>query len=98
MRIKTVTPETISYNPVTNTFEALVDVQTTYGDYRYPCAIEGALIMPLTTAAFKLTQQAKQRHEARDDLRAGRVEQMQATIQPASSSHYDRFSELAKAA
>lgn len=98
MRIKTVTPEAISYNPVTNAFEALVDVQTTRGDYRYPCAIEGALIMPLTAAAFKLTQQAKQRHEARDDLRAGRVEQMQATVPSASPSHCDRFSELAQAA
>ncbi len=73
MQVKIATPNTVTYNSATNSFEALVIIHTTSGDFRYPCSIEGSLVMPFSTAAFKLTQQAKQRHLAHDDLRARRV-------------------------
>ena len=68
MLIKTPSEDTITYNPATNAFEALVTIHTQGTATSYPCAIDGHLTMPLATAAFKLTQQAKQRHKAQDDL------------------------------
>lgn len=70
MQVKTATPEHVHYNPANGSFEALVTLHTDTGTYRYPCAFEGPLNMPLTIAAHRLSQQAKQRHAARDDLRA----------------------------
>lgn len=68
MQIKPVTPDTIHYNPVSNTFEAVVTLNTADGNYRYPCTVSGPITMPLQAAAFKLVQQAKQRHMTRGDL------------------------------
>lgn len=69
MQIKTVNTDDIRYNPATNAFEASVTIKSTDMTYQYPCAIEGSLMMPLATAAFKLTQQAKQRHKDKNALR-----------------------------
>lgn len=63
-------PHAIQYNSVTNTFDALVTLFTSEGEYRYPCAVEGAITMPPAAAAFKLTRQAKQRHASQHGLRA----------------------------
>ncbi len=68
MQIKT--PETIHFNPASNTFEALVTLTTSDGSYRYPCAVPGPMSMPVQAAAFKLVQQAKKRHATRTDLSA----------------------------
>ncbi|MFK7838289.1 MAG: hypothetical protein AB8B60_18930 [Sulfitobacter sp.] len=70
MHVTTLIANDIQYNPTSGAFEAVVLVRTDTGHYRYPCAHAAALTLPLTTAAFFLTQQAKQRHCARNDLRA----------------------------
>ncbi|GLQ28729.1 hypothetical protein [Sulfitobacter pacificus] len=74
MQIKKVTPDSITYNPVTNMFEANVELKADGTIYHYPCAVEGALMMPLAMAAFKLTQQAKHRHASGKGLHTRRVE------------------------
>ena len=74
MQIKKVTQDTIRYNPVTNMFEAIVELKAEGVVYHYPCAVEGALMMPLAMAAFKLTQQAKHRHATGNSLYAHRDE------------------------
>lgn len=68
MHVTKVTPETIRYNAQDNAFEALVTLETLSGTYRYPCSFQGSIKMPLTTAAHKLSQQAKQRHDQRSGL------------------------------
>lgn len=70
MQLTTATAEQVTYNPANGMFEALVTLRTESGTYRYPCAFEGPLNMPLSIAAHRLSQQAKQRHTARNDLRA----------------------------
>lgn len=75
-------PETdaITYNPVANTFEALVEIQTDTTVTTYPCRVEAGLTTPMATVAFKLSQQAKKRHRAQDDLRAIRALRAQAPL------------------
>ncbi|MCX7557933.1 hypothetical protein OS190_00030 [Sulfitobacter sp. F26204] len=68
MQIKTVHQNDIRFNPANNRFEANVEFKVDGSTYIYPCAIEGSLLMPMATAAFKLTQQAKKRHADRNDL------------------------------
>ncbi|MGC1504744.1 MAG: hypothetical protein WA782_11465 [Sulfitobacter sp.] len=80
MQIKKVTPDNIRYNPATNMFEANVELRAGGSVYHYPCAIEGALMMPLAMAAFKLTQQAKQRHASGNSLHTRRVEAAQNSV------------------
>jgi|GEM_PF-505609 hypothetical protein len=70
MQTTPLSPGAVRYNPQTNAFEALVTIQTLTGTHRYPCSFEGSLKMPLTTAAHKLTQQAKRLHAAKAGLRA----------------------------
>ena len=68
MQIKAVDQNNIRFNPATNEFEANVVLKTAAGAFHYPCAVAGPMMMPMAMAAFKLTQQAKQRHAAGDDL------------------------------
>jgi hypothetical protein len=73
MQFRTNIPTDIRYNAATNMFEALVAVTTDHGQSSYPCAVHGALSMPLKAAAFKLTQHAKQQHLSQNGLRAETV-------------------------
>lgn len=70
MQTTQVTPSAVRYNPMTNCFEAVVVIEAVTGTYRYPCSFEGSLKMPLTTAAHKLTQQAKRQHMNKSGLHA----------------------------
>lgn len=70
MQIKTNIPKDIRFDPISGTFQALVTLITDSGAYRYPCSCDGHIDMPLPLAALKLTQQAKARHAANDDLRS----------------------------
>ncbi|KIN75181.1 hypothetical protein Z945_9 [Sulfitobacter noctilucae] len=73
MQIKPISPEQITFNPATEMFEALVTVKTAQGTFRYPCAVAGTITTPPMSAAFKLVQQAKQRHRDGNDLCAGQM-------------------------
>lgn len=87
MQITKVTPEMIRYNPVTNMFEANVELRADSSVYHYPCAVEGALMMPLAMAAFKLTQQAKHRHADGDSLHTYREEHTAQAERTAEGQH-----------
>ena len=70
MRVKIAPPQNIRYNAVTNMFEALVTVTTPNAQFRYPCSVQGSLMMRPAAAAFKLSQQAKEQHQEQSGLRA----------------------------